>query len=787
MPVAAAAWHMVVSYFDFMAQIWYNISMEELKIEVNHVIYTNAEDGYSVLRCKVKGLEGSTTVVGKFPEIYAGSALIVTGDWIINKKYGQQFAVERYEEVLPTTIHGIEKYLSSGLIKGIGAEYARRIVRTFGAETMNIINNEPDRLLEVSGIGAARLAKIKESWEDQKKIRDIMIFLQSHDISTGLAIKIYKAYGDESIEIVTENPYRIAEDIWGIGFKTADDIAGKLGFGKERYERLRSGVLYTLNRLGDDGHCYATRDSLLKKANKILEVDESLISMTIDSMISERDVIAEDLPNMEVRPDAINKAIYLPAFYYSEKGAARRLAEISGRPNKFCPGTDDFAKKIEKKTGIAYDPIQLEAIRTAVTSKIMILTGGPGTGKTTTTLGIITAFRELGANILLAAPTGRAAKRLSEATGLEAKTIHRLLEAVPPAGFKRDADYPLKGDVLIVDECSMIDIMLMYSMLKAVPDHMNIVMVGDIDQLPSVGAGNVLRDIIDSGCFPVIRLTKIFRQAQTSKIIMNAHRINKGDMPEIDNKNSKDFFFIDMDKWAINRKIINPDPSELADYTADEIVDLVSKRLTGYYNVPVTDIQVLTPMKKGASGTMSLNKSLQEAINPGTSGIDYHGYTYRVNDKVMQLKNNYEKEVFNGDIGYIRSINMADKMLTVDFDGFRVEYDIEDLDELALAYATTIHKSQGSEYPVVVIPLLTSHWIMLQRNLIYTGITRAKKGVVIIGSEEALERAVRNMPVDKRNTMLKERIAEMQTSGGHGDNLYYSIESDRPTQMRLNF
>ena len=735
--------------------------MEEIRIEVKAVIFHNAENGYSVLRCSMKGSREPITVIGEFPEIYIGSALVATGNWKINPKYGQQFEVKSYEEVRPTTAHGIERYLGSGLTKGIGAEFARRIVEKFGEKTLDIIDNEPERLLEVSGIGQARLDKIMASWEEQRKIRDIMVFLQAHEISTSLAIKIYKTYGDESIEAVTKNPYRIAEDIWGIGFKTADEMAGKLGFGRERYERLRSGILYTLNRLGDEGHCYATRSVLITKANELLEVDDTLISMALDSMIAMNDVFTEDLSDK--KDIAENKAIYLPALYYSEIGVARRLAEISVVKSSVRIGTNGLSERIERKTGIAYDPIQIDAIKTAVTNKVMVLTGGPGTGKTTTTLGIITAFQESGANILLAAPTGRAAKRLSEATGLEAKTIHRLLEAKPPSGFKKDEENPLNGDVLIVDECSMLDIMLMYSLLKAVPDNMNVILVGDIDQLPSVGAGNVLRDIIDSEYFPVIRLNKIFRQAQTSKIIMNAHRINKGEMPEIDNKSSKDFFFIDADNLAGRKLGREPEPIEVAEHTANEIVSLVSERLSKYYNIPPKEIQVLAPMKNGAAGAVNLNKSLQAAINPGNKGINFRGYTYRVGDKVMQLKNNYEKDIFNGDIGYVVSADTKENILTVDYDGNRVVYEISELDEIMLAYATTIHKSQGSEYPIVVIPLLTSHWIMLQRNLVYTGITRAKQGVVIIGSEKALKRAVKNMSVAKRNTLLKERIQNIKT------------------------
>ena len=735
--------------------------MEHLRCVVERITYQNEENGYAVIKCLAKGFNDLVTVVGNMPDVHVGSVLYLGGTWRINGKYGRQFQMETFEETLPATVYGIEKYLGSGLVKGIGPKFAKRIVQKFGKDTLEVIETDPDKLLEVYGIGQTRVNRIKKSWQEQKEIKNIMLFLQGHDVSTSHATKIYKTYGDKSIEVVQENPYRLADDIWGIGFKTADTIATKLGFGHEKYVRLRSGMLYTLNQLSDDGHCYATRDMLLKTGAEMLDVEDSLLSMALDEMIRAEDVIIEDIPAKEEEVPK-EKAIYLPPFYYSEVGVARRLNDILHNTGGIRINPEGLPQRIQQKTGMRYDEVQMQGIMAAVTSKILVLTGGPGTGKTTTTLGIITAFREAGASILLAAPTGRAAKRLSEATGMEAKTIHRLLEAKPPEGYKRNDENPLEGDVLIVDECSMIDIMLMYNLLKAIPDTMTVILVGDIDQLPSVGAGNVLRDIIDSGCFPVVRLTRIFRQAQASRIIMNAHRINHGKMPDISNGKQTDFFFIDMDKEAQKRGIKQDDTALLSEEAAKEIVALVGSKLPRYYRIPPREIQVLTPMQRGVVGATSLNQSLQAAINPGDMGLKRGGFLFKAQDKVMQIRNNYDKDVYNGDIGVVGSVDMEDRSLVVIFDGREVEYDASELDELVLAYATTIHKSQGSEYPIVVMPVLMTHFVMLQRNLIYTGITRAKKVLVMVGTKKALAYAVRNVVVQKRNTMLKERLQRLQ-------------------------
>ena len=739
-----------------------SLPMEHLRCVVERITYQNEQNGYSVIKCRAKGYNDLVTVVGVMAEVHVGSVLFLTGNWKMDAKYGRQFSMETYEETLPATVYGIEKYLGSGLIKGVGPKFAKRIVQQFGAETLNVIEEEPDRLIEVTGIGKLRVERIKAGWQEQKEVKNIMLFLQGHDVSTSHATKIYKTYGNDSIQIVQENPYRLADDIWGIGFRTADTIAEKMGFEKEKYVRLRSGILYTLNKLSEEGHCFATRAQLMKTGTELLSVEEGALSITLDEMIRTEDVIVKEIVPEEPLPEP-EKAIYLPPFFFSELGTAKRLSVINANADGFKVNPEGLAERISRRTHMQYDEIQMQAILTAVKSKIMVLTGGPGTGKTTTTLGIITAFREAGAKILLAAPTGRAAKRLSEATGMEAKTLHRLLEVKPPEGYQRNEENPLEGDVLIVDECSMIDIMLMYSLLRAVPDTMTLILVGDIDQLPSVGAGNVLRDIIDADRFPVIRLTRIFRQAQTSRIIMNAHRINNGKLPDISNGRQSDFFFMDMEKQAKEKGLNLEDSSVFAQEAAETIVELVKTKLSRYYRTPSSEIQVLTPMQRGVVGASNLNQVLQQAINPGDYGLRRGGVLYKPHDKVMQIRNNYDKEVFNGDIGVIESVDMEERELTVRFDDRAVVYDVSELDELVLAYATTIHKSQGSEYPIVVMPVLMNHFVMLQRNLIYTGITRAKKILVIVGIKRALAYAVKNVTVSSRNTMLKERIRELIT------------------------
>ncbi len=731
--------------------------MERLRCAVERITFRSDESGFTVLRCRAAGFQDLITVVGVMPETHVGSILQLEGEWRLDAKYGRQFSVSAFEETMPATAYGIEKYLGSGLVKGIGPKFAHRIVQAFGPDTLDIIEETPERLLEVPGIGQVRVDRIRKSWAEQKEIRNIMLFLQSHDVSTGHATKIFKTYGADSIRVVKENPYRLADDIWGIGFRTADTIAQKLGFETTRPERLRSGIKYTLNRLAEEGHCFATEEQLLRAGEEMLEVETASLEAVLRGMAESNELITEEFSSDGGLPA---RAIYLPPYYHSEAGTAKRLQELlRGRPSA-AVNPEGLEARVQRRTGIRYDEVQLRAIRTAADSKVLVLTGGPGTGKTTTTQGIIAAFQESGARILLAAPTGRAAKRLSEATGMEAKTIHRLLEVKPPEGYQRNAENPLEGDVLIVDECSMIDIMLMYSLLRAVPDSMTLILVGDVDQLPSVGAGNVLRDMIASECFPVIRLTRIFRQAQTSRIIMNAHRINAGEMPDLSNGRNTDFFFIDLEK---EMKAKGKDPSEasaVSEEAAGTVLELVGHRLPQHFRIQPRDIQVLTPMQRGPAGAANLNLLLQEAVNPGEDGLRRGGVRYCRNDKVMQIRNNYEKEVFNGDIGFVQAVDLEDRCLTVDFEGRPVTYDVTELDELVLAYATTIHKAQGSEYPVVVMPVLTSHYMMLQRNLIYTGVTRAKRGAVVVGTRKALGFAVRNINIRKRNTLLAKRLRE---------------------------
>ena len=707
--------------------------MIKIRCVVERITFQNQENGYSIMKVKVKGYNDLVTIVGSLLDVPVGSVLLCDGDWKVDKRYGNQFVVETWQEVMPATIYGIEKYLGSGLVKGIGPKFAHLIVEKFGTETIDIIETDIERLYEVVGIGKKRVEKIRDSWEKQKDIKDVMLFLQGYGVSTAYAAKIYRQYGKDSIETVKANPYKLADDIWGIGFKTADGIANKMGYEKNDIRRCKSGLNYTLNQLSDEGHVYAVEEQLVEAAKKLLEADEEPI----------RQAMSEMLANDELKQE--KDAIYLPPFYFSEVGTARKILGLlsHSETRKNVPLNIDA---IQKSSGIVYDDVQIAAIKQAVDAKVMVLTGGPGTGKTTTTQGIIAAFKTMGLRILLAAPTGRAAKRMSEATGMEAKTIHRLLEYNPADGYKRNDENPLEGDALIVDECSMVDIMLMYNLMKAIPTDMRLVLVGDIDQLPSVGAGNVLHDIIDSERVPVIRLTRIFRQAQTSRIVMNAHAINKGNFPDISNGKDTDFFFIKM---------------EDSEKVASQIVNLVQNRLPKAYNQPLSNIQVLTPMQRGVVGAANLNTILQNALNNSTQSLSRSGYVFKKGDRVMQIRNNYDKDVFNGDIGVVASINQEDRTLAVDFDSHIVEYEISELDELTLAYATTIHKSQGSEYPIVVMPVMMNHYVMLQRNLIYTGITRSKKVCVLIGQVKALAYAVHHQTVTDRNTLLKERI--------HGD------------------
>ncbi|NLC69316.1 MAG: ATP-dependent RecD-like DNA helicase [Clostridiaceae bacterium] len=708
--------------------------METLSGVVERITFCNEENGFTVIKVKSKGFSELVTVVGNLAAVNVGATVKVRGEWKVDSKYGRQFNAVEYYETVPATVAGIEKYLGSGLIKGIGPVYSKKIVRKFKEDTIRIIEEEPDRLSEVEGIGPKRLEMIKNAWQEQKEIKNVMLFLQGNGVSTAYAVKIYKAYGNESISVVKSNPYKLADDIWGIGFKTADKIARHLGYDKNSFERCRSGILYVLNELVNEGHCYAGKTQLIEEAGKMLEIDRDLIDSTICRMIDQGAVIAD-----------VGDSIYLPPFYYSEVGVARRIKEILSVKSFYNSfSLDRVLEQVQRECRVKYDDVQLEAIKTAAKSKFMVLTGGPGTGKTTTTLGIIRVFQKISAKVLLAAPTGRAAKRLSETTGMEAKTIHRLLEYKPPDGYKKNEDNPLDCDVVIIDETSMVDIILMYNLLKAVPDHAIVILVGDADQLPSVGAGNILKDTIESGIVSVIRLTRIFRQALDSTIITNAHKINNGQFPALKGRKKDDFFFIEEEE-----------PEKIVEI----IKGLCTSRLPSYYKVdPVRDIQVLSPMQRGEIGTSNLNLALQEALNPSDVCIKYGGTIYKLKDKVMQVKNNYEKNVFNGDIGIITRIDQEDKVVTISFDENEVEYDVTELDEVVLAYATTIHKSQGSEFDIVVAPIATQHYIMLKRNLLYTCVTRAKRAIVLVGTKKAIAIAVSNNKTQKRNTMLAERL-----------------------------
>lgn len=714
--------------------------MEYISGVVERITFTNEENGFSVIKIRTRGCSDLVTLVGNLVSVNVGAVLRLKGEWKYNSKYGKQFNVVDYRETVPATIAGIEKYLGSGLIKGIGPVYARRIVNYFKEDTLKVIEEKADYLTKVDGIGQKRVEMIKKAWQEQKEIKNVMLFLQSHGVSTAYAVKIYKTYGDESIKIVKSNPFRLADDIWGIGFKTADKIARQLGFDPNSYERCRAGIIYVLNQLANDGHCYAAREQIVSETVKMLDMEKGLIDSSLQRMIAENSVILDQ-----------DDAIYLPPFYFSEFGTAERIKKILAGlafNHTIDPAIDieKIIAEIQRDCGIVYDKVQLDAIKTAVRSKFLVLTGGPGTGKTTTTLAIIKMFQKMGASCLLAAPTGRAAKRLSETTGMEAKTIHRLLEFKPSEGYKRNSENPLDCDVLIIDEASMVDIILMYNLLKAVSDETVVILVGDVDQLPSVGAGNVLKDIIVSGIVSVVRLTRIFRQAQGSAIITNAHRINKGEMPRLRCGRNSDFFFIEEE-----------DPSKVA----ETIKELCVKRLPAYYGVnPISDIQVLCPMQRGEVGAQNLNSVLQDALNRTDITIKYGGVEYRLHDKVMQIKNNYDKNVFNGDIGTIVKMNREDKTLVIRFDGVDVDYDATELDEVVLSYATTVHKSQGSEYKIVVAPFTMQHYLMLQRNLLYTCVTRAKKILVLVGSKKALRIAVSNNKIQQRNTMLDERLSQ---------------------------
>jgi exodeoxyribonuclease V alpha subunit len=721
----------------------------DMKGQVERITYTNDETGYTIAKMKIPGRKDLVTVVGNLFSVTAGEMLIVKGFWDHHPRYGEQFRTVSYETVLPATAMGIEKYLGSGMIKGIGPVMAKRLVTAFGTETLTVIEESIEKLREVSGIGEKRVEMIRRAWDEQKEIRDVMIFLQGQGVSPAYAVKIYKQYGNESIKIVSENPYRLAMDIFGIGFITADKIAEKLGIPKDSQIRAEAGILYVLNQLSDDGHVYYPYEPLVKKCSDMLEVEEEKIPYALAAVSSEKKVIIEDYSTANGDPQTPRgRAVYLAKLHVSEVGIVNYLKALSAHPKQLkLINIDQAVEWVQKLLSIDLSEKQGEAIKGSINTKVMVITGGPGTGKTTIIKGIIKIYGRMGQRVLLAAPTGRAAKRMSEATDCEAKTIHRLLEYSPASGsFKKNETNPLDADLIIIDEASMIDTVLMYHFLKAVPAQATMILVGDVDQLPSVGPGNILRDIIDSGYVPTVRLDEIFRQSQKSMIVVNAHRINSGQMPmsRHQEEGPSDFHFIG---------------SEEPERVVEKIIYLCKERIPGLYGYnPVDDIQVLTPMHKGIAGVSNLNHVLQGELNPSSDELIRSGRTLKMGDKVMQIRNNYDKDVYNGDIGRITRIDREVQEVTVNFDGKPVSYEYADMDEIVLAYAISVHKSQGSEYPVVIMPVLTQHFVLLQRNLLYTGVTRGKRLVILIGTKKAVAIAIKNNKPQKRYTLLRQRL-----------------------------
>jgi exodeoxyribonuclease V alpha subunit len=726
----------------------------EIKGQVERITYANEENGYVIAKIKVPGRQDLVTVVGNLFTITPGEVLRLAGHWDHHPKYGEQFKVRSYESVLPATVKGIERYLGSGMIKGIGPVMAGRLVSAFGEKTLDIIENNIERLQEIQGFGEKRVEMIRLAWEEQKEIRDVMVFLQGQGVSPAYAVKIYKHYGNDAIKVVTENPYRLAMDIFGIGFITADKIAEKLGIPKDSPVRAEAGVLYVLHQLSDDGHIYYPYEPLINKCADVLQVEESTIPYALDSIASQKKVIIEDFtfPNSgdphAGTPTLNSKAVFLTPLHVAELGIVSRLQALSSYPKQMrLINIDEAIVWAQKTLHMTLSEKQVEAVRSSVNAKAMVVTGGPGTGKTTIINTIIKIYNKMGQRVLLAAPTGRAAKRMTEATGYEAKTIHRLLEYSPGGTtFKKNETNPLEADLVVIDEASMVDTVLMYHLLKAVSMKATVILVGDVDQLPSVGPGNILKDIIDSEYLPTVRLNEIFRQSKESMIIVNAHKINSGQMPTTfrDEKHKKDFYFFTVEE-----------PEKVL----EEIVSLCREKIPSRFGYdPMNDIQVLTPMHKGTVGVTNLNTVLQAALNPGRDELVRGGKVVKVGDKVIQLRNNYDKDVFNGDIGRIVSIDREIQEVIIDFDGRRVSYEFPELDEITLAYAISVHKSQGSEYPVIVMPLLTQHYMLLQRNLVYTGITRGKKLVILLGTKKALAIAIKNNTPQKRYTMLKERL-----------------------------
>ncbi len=719
-----------------------NTKIESITGEIERVTYHNESNGFCVLRIKVKGNKDLITVTGNAVNIHPGEYIEANGFWLNDKNYGLQFKATNLKLISPNNLNGIEKYLGSGLIKGIGPHFAKVMVNHFGLNVIDIIDTNPELLLELPGIGQKRLAILTQSWQNQKAIRKIMLFLQSHGVGTARAVRIFKTYGENAIDIVTQNPYKLAKDIYGIGFKTADLIAQNIGIPKDSLIRAQAGLSHILQEASNQGHIALSKNDLIESTNKVLSISPDTINVAINQEIELKNLASEFIAEIEY--------IFLSSLYNAEQSLAKNLSQLNQSHFDYQINADSAIEWVESKNNISLSASQKQAVIAAFTNKILIITGGPGVGKTTIVNCIIQILAQKNIHIALTAPTGRAAKRLTETTKLEAKTIHRLLEFDPKINnFKKNKDNKLDLDLLIVDESSMIDIILMNKLIHALPSQAQLILIGDIDQLPAVGPGNVLNDLISSKLIKTIHLTQIFRQAAASQIITNAHLINQGEM--INTKYHKndltDFYFIE--------------GKDNADIMA-KVIEVVSKRIPNKFKLDsLNDIQILTPMNRGSLGSRSLNIELQKHLNPNSHcPIEKFGQRFDINDKVIQLVNNSQKEVFNGDIGKIYSIDKEESIIQIDFDGKIVEYEFTDLDEINLAYATSIHKAQGSEYPCVVIPLAMQHYTMLQRNLIYTAITRGKKLVIIIGESKALYIAIKNKSALNRFTTLTYRLTK---------------------------
>ena len=714
---------------------------------IERVIFHNQDNGFCVLSIDRNDAGGEVTVVGYLPVVNTGETVEATGEWIRDKVHGVQLKAKELRATPPATLEGIEKYLSSGLIEGIGAEFAKRLVDTFGEEVFEVIENDPTRLKEVPGIGKKRQSLILGAWQEQKVVRDIMVFLHSHGVGTSKAVRIFKTYGKDAIAIVRQNPYRLATDVFGIGFETADSIARSIGIPADSPRRAEAGITHVLNECSSRGHCAFPRESLLQRATELLGIPRGVLEDALMTQISAGQVIDS--------PIGDESHIYLAPLYHAETRLAETLLALNASEHPL-PEIDfeRAAEWVESQVGLELAPSQRDALEAAVRNKVLVLTGGPGVGKTTLIRSVLAIFTAKKLRCLLCAPTGRAARRLGETTDREAKTIHRLLEYNPgKGGFQFDQDRPLECDVVILDEASMVDTVLMYQLTRAIPTHAALLVVGDVDQLPSVGPGQVLRDLIESHALPVVRLTEIFRQAALSQIITNAHRILRGEMPESStDADTGDFYFIE-----------TSDPEVIAERVQKVVEERIPKR---FQLDPLRDIQVLTPMNRSSLGTKALNAQLQAAINPAVAlktEVTRFGYTFRVGDKVMQTRNNYDKDVFNGDVGSISFIHEDERELGINFYGNDVLYKFNDLDEIVPAYACSIHKSQGSEYPAVVIPLHTQHYMMLYRNVLYTAVTRARKLAIIVGSRQALSLAVERDQQDARVSGLREHLHPPQT------------------------